>query len=70
MPENPGGGSRETSDDPRQPAIRIPCRVLKGGLAPLCAHHGRRYRLAARHAGPAATSASHVEFRSIERQGA
>lgn len=36
VPENPRGGCEDQSDDPCQPKIRIPRRVLKG--ARICAH--------------------------------
>ena len=67
IPQNPRGGDRETSYDPRQPEIRIPRRVLKGG-SHLCApNYCRRYRPAARHAEPEDTSTSHVGFRCVKR---
>src|SRR5215472_6283453 len=63
IPENPRGGSEAGSLDPRQPTIKIPCKVLKGG-SHLCApNYCRRYRPAARHAQPVDTSTSHVGFR-------
>lgn len=47
IPQNPRGGEREASVDPREPEIRIPRRVLKGG-SHLCApNYCRRYRPAA-----------------------
>ena len=62
---NPRGGSIEGSFDPRQPEIRIPRKVLKGG-SHLCApNYCRRYRPAARHAQPVDTSTSHVGFRLV-----
>src|SRR5277367_2275116 len=65
VPENPRGGALEASYDPRQPAVRIPRKVLKGG-SHLCApNYCRRYRPAARHAEPVDTSTSHVGFRCI-----
>lgn len=67
IPQNPRGGSVETSFDPRQPEIRIARRVLKGG-SHLCApNYCRRYRPAARHAEPEDTSTSHVGFRCVKR---
>ena len=55
------------SYDPRQPNIKIPRKVLKGG-SHLCApNYCRRYRPAARHAEPVDTSTSHVGFRCITR---
>ena len=62
---NPRGAREEASYDPRQPEIRIPRKVLKGG-SHLCApNYCRRYRPAARHAQPVDTSTSHVGFRLV-----
>ena len=60
--------SREVASyDPRQPQIRIPRKVLKGG-SHLCApSYCRRYRPAARHAEPVDTSMSHLGFRCVAR---
>jgi formylglycine-generating enzyme len=67
IPENPRGGPEADSCDPRQPQIRIPRKVVKGG-SHLCApNYCRRYRPAARHAQPVDTSMSHVGFRCIAR---
>jgi sulfatase modifying factor 1 len=67
VPQNPRGGLESASYDPRQPAIRIPRKVLKGG-SHLCApNYCRRYRPAARHAESVDTSASHVGFRCVLR---
>ena len=67
VPQNPRGGPERASYDPRQPNIRIPRKVLKGG-SHLCApNYCRRYRPAARHAEPVDTSTSHVGFRCIMR---
>jgi formylglycine-generating enzyme required for sulfatase activity len=67
IPENPRGGRQDDSYDPRQPEIRIPRRVLKGG-SHLCApSYCRRYRPAARHAQPVDTSTTHVGFRCVVR---
>ena len=69
IPRNPRGGREANSLDPRQPAIRIPRKVLKGG-SHLCApNYCRRYRPAARHAEPVDTSTSHVGFRCVLRNG-
>ena len=69
IPENPRGGREADSYDPRQPQIRIPRKVLKGG-SHLCApNYCRRYRPAARHAQPVDTSSSHIGFRCVSRQG-
>jgi formylglycine-generating enzyme required for sulfatase activity len=68
IPSNPRGGLEEESFDPRQPQIKIPRKVLKGG-SHLCApNYCRRYRPAARHAQPVDTSTSHVGFRCIIRE--
>jgi formylglycine-generating enzyme required for sulfatase activity len=68
IPENPRGGEEMASYDPRQPAIKIPRKVLKGG-SHLCApNYCRRYRPAARHAEPIDTSTSHVGFRCVTRK--
>jgi len=67
VPQNPRGGPERASYDPRQPNIRIPRKVLKGG-SHLCApNYCRRYRPAARHAEPVDTSTSHVGFRCVVR---
>ena len=69
-PRNPRGGALEDSFDARQPDIRIPRKVLKGG-SHLCApSYCRRYRPAARHAQPIDTSTSHVGFRCVRRPDA
>jgi len=64
---NPRGPAVEASFDPRQPEIRIPRKVTKGG-SHLCApNYCRRYRPAARMAQPVDTSISHLGFRCIVR---
>jgi formylglycine-generating enzyme len=69
IPENPRGGIEAGSYDPRQPQIRIPRKVVKGG-SHLCApNYCRRYLPAARHPQPVDTSMSHVGFRCIARTG-
>ena len=68
-PHNPRGGREAASYDPRQPEIKIPRKVLKGG-SHLCApNYCRRYRPAARFPEPIDTSTSHVGFRCIVRVG-
>ncbi|MGO8403934.1 SUMF1/EgtB/PvdO family nonheme iron enzyme, partial [Rhizobium ruizarguesonis] len=65
--QNPRGGDREASLAPREPNVRIPRRVLKGG-SHLCApNYCRRYRPAARHTEPEDTSTRHVGFRCGKR---
>ncbi|MGH8610115.1 MAG: formylglycine-generating enzyme family protein [Gammaproteobacteria bacterium] len=67
LPINPRGGREVDSYDPRQPAIRIPRKVIKGG-SHLCApNYCRRYRPAARFPEPIDTSTSHLGFRCIVR---
>jgi hypothetical protein len=67
IPQNPLGPRAEDSDDPSQPLIRIPRKVLKGG-SHLCApNYCRRYRPAARFPEPVDTSTCHVGFRCIVR---
>jgi formylglycine-generating enzyme required for sulfatase activity len=67
IPENPRGGREDASFDPRQPQVRIPRKVVKGG-SHLCApSYCRRYRPAARHAQPVDSSASHIGFRCVVR---
>jgi formylglycine-generating enzyme len=67
IPENPRGARQEDSYDPRQPDIKIPRKVIKGG-SHLCApNYCRRYRPAARHAEAIDTSTSHVGFRCVAR---
>ena len=67
IPRNPRGARAEESYDPRQPAIRIPRKVIKGG-SHLCApNYCRRYRPAARFAEAIDTSTCHVGFRCIAR---
>jgi formylglycine-generating enzyme len=61
-------GREEDSYDPRQPNIKIPRKVIKGG-SHLCApNYCRRYRPAARHAEAVDTSTSHLGFRCIVRK--
>jgi formylglycine-generating enzyme required for sulfatase activity len=68
IPQDPRGGAKDQSYDPRQPRIRIPRKVMKGG-SHLCApNYCRRYRPAARHPQPIDTSMSHVGFRCVVRE--
>ena len=68
IPENPRGGNEAGSCDSRQPQIRIPRKVVKGGSHLPCApSYCRRYRPAARHPQPIDTSMSHVGFRCISK---
>jgi formylglycine-generating enzyme required for sulfatase activity len=66
-PRNPRGPAQDESYDPRQPEIRIPRKVIKGG-SHLCApNYCRRYRPAARFPEPVDTSTCHLGFRCIVR---
>ncbi len=70
VPEESRGGPEDASYSPRQPALRIPRKVLKGG-SHLCApSYCRRYRPAARHAEDIGTTTSHVGFRCVARDAA
>jgi sulfatase modifying factor 1 len=65
--ENPRGGAKRNSHDPRQPEVRIGRKVMKGG-SHLCAPaYCRRYRPAARMAQPVDTSTCHLGIRCIVR---
>jgi sulfatase modifying factor 1 len=68
--DNPRGGKREQSFDPRTPAIMIPRKVMKGGSYLCAPNYCRRYRPAARMAQPIDTSTCHLGFRSIVRAAA
>jgi sulfatase modifying factor 1 len=65
--DNPRGGDREQSVDPRMPDVRIPRRVMKGGSYLCAPNYCRRYRPAARMAQPIDTSTCHVGFRCVRR---
>jgi formylglycine-generating enzyme required for sulfatase activity len=67
VPRNPRGASRDESIDLRQPEIRIPRKVLKGGSHLCSPNYCQRYRPAARYPEPVDTSTSHVGFRCIIR---
>jgi sulfatase modifying factor 1 len=69
VPRNPRGGTRDESIDVRQPEIRIPRKVLKGGSHLCSPNYCQRYRPAARYPEPVDTSTSHVGFRCIIRPG-
>lgn len=65
--DNPRGGEREQSCDPRMPAVKIPRKVMKGGSYLCAPNYCRRYRPAARMAHPIDTSTCHLGFRCIVR---
>ncbi len=67
IPENPRGGMMEQSLDPRQPTIRIPRKVVKGGSFLCAPSYCRRYRPAARHAQMVESGMSHIGFRCVFR---
>jgi formylglycine-generating enzyme len=65
--ENPRGGDRDQSIDPRTPALKIPRKVMKGGSYLCAPNYCRRYRPAARMAQMVDTSTCHLGFRTIVR---
>jgi len=65
--DNPRGGEREVSHDPRMPTIKIPRRVMKGGSYLCAPNYCRRYRPSARMPQPIDTSTCHLGFRCIVR---
>jgi sulfatase modifying factor 1 len=67
--ENPRGAKREDSFDPRQPEIKIPRKVMKGGSYLCAPNYCQRYRPAARMSQPVDTSTGHLGFRCIARVG-
>ncbi|SPB13790.1 sulfatase modifying factor 1 (C-alpha-formyglycine- generating enzyme 1) [Caballeronia novacaledonica] len=68
--DDPRGGSRDASVDARNPQIRIPRKVMKGGSFLCAPNYCRRYRPAARMAQPVDTSTCHVGFRCVVRDTA
>lgn len=65
--DNPRGGSPETSFDPRNPDLKIPRRVMKGGSYLCAPSYCRRYRPAARMPQTVDTSTCHLGFRCVIR---
>ena len=65
--DNPRGATREASFDPRQPEIRIPRKVMKGGSYLCAPNYCQRYRPAARMSQPVDTSTCHLGIRCIVR---
>jgi formylglycine-generating enzyme required for sulfatase activity len=65
---NPRCGERDGSFDPRQPGIKIPCRVMKGGSYLCAPNYCERYRPAARMAQRIDTATCHLGFRCITRE--
>ncbi len=67
FPKIRAAAAKRPAYDPRQPNIKIPRKVIKGG-SHLCApNYCRRYRPAARHAEAIDTSTSHLGFRCVVR---
>lgn len=64
---NPRGARLKDSFDPRQPAVRIGRKVLKGGSHLCAANYCQRYRPAARHPEMIDTATSHIGFRCVVR---
>jgi formylglycine-generating enzyme len=64
---NPRIESSQKSFDPRQPAIRIPRKVVKGGSHICAPNYCLRYRPAARQPQMIDTGMSHIGFRCILR---
>jgi len=65
--DDPRGGERDQSCDPRTPTIRIPRKVMKGGSYLCAPNYCRRYRPAARMPQLIDTSTCHLGFRCIVR---
>jgi len=65
--DNPRGPPQEASLDARQPRVRIPRKVVKGGSYLCAPSYCRRYRPASRHAQMTDTGMSHIGFRCIKR---
>jgi formylglycine-generating enzyme required for sulfatase activity len=65
--DNPRGGERDQSCDPRMPAINIPRKVMKGGSYLCAPNYCHRYRPAARMAQMVDTATCHLGFRCIVR---
>ena len=65
--DNPRGGDREHSFDPRDLVARIPRRVMKGGSYVCAPDYCHRYRPAPRMAQPIDTATCHLGFRCIVR---
>jgi len=66
--DNPRGGDRDSSRDPRHPAVRMPRKVMKGGSYLCAPNYCRRYRPAARMPQEVDTSTCHLGFRCIVRE--
>ena len=69
VPLNPRGAARDGSYDPRQPDIRIPRKVVKGGSFLCAPSYCRRYRPASRQPQMVDSAMSHIGFRCVIRKG-
>jgi formylglycine-generating enzyme required for sulfatase activity len=67
VPQDPRGGPVEGSYDPRQPRVRIPRKVVKGGSFLCAPSYCRRYRPAARQPQMIDSAMSHLGFRCVTR---
>jgi formylglycine-generating enzyme required for sulfatase activity len=67
IPANPRGGPIEGSFDMRQPAVKIPRKVVKGGSYLCSPSYCLRYRPAARQPQMVDSAMSHIGFRCIDR---
>ncbi|HTO64738.1 MAG TPA: formylglycine-generating enzyme family protein [Bradyrhizobium sp.] len=67
VPKNPRGGPIEGSYEPRQPNVRIPRKVVKGGSFLCSPSYCMRYRPAARQPQMIDSAMSHIGFRCIDR---
>jgi formylglycine-generating enzyme required for sulfatase activity len=67
VPKNPHGGPIEGSYEPRQPNVRIPRKVVKGGSFLCSPSYCMRYRPAARQPQMIDSAMSHIGFRCIDR---
>jgi formylglycine-generating enzyme required for sulfatase activity len=65
--DNPRGGDRDRSYDPRMPNIKVPRKVMKGGSYVCAPNYCRRYRPPARMAHMVDTPTGHLGFRCIVR---
>jgi formylglycine-generating enzyme required for sulfatase activity len=65
--DNPRGGNPDGSFDPRNPDLKIPRRVMKGGSYLCAPNYCRRYRPAARMPQTVDTSTCHLGFRCVIR---
>jgi formylglycine-generating enzyme len=67
VPRNPRGAPEALSNDPAQPEVRIPRKVIKGGSYLCAPNYCRRYRPAARYPQMIDTTTCHIGCRCIIR---